>query len=149
MKTLTLKRIRELDVLCFGEAFFTILRHSLLSTIGHDDNKRDIREFAESLGIEAAEISSYCWLQVWIKQWSMDVVLLPSISTVAQQLRLSLEDQEVFDDYLFGRAEVLRDLIQSSELIEVEICLWQDDTREQLDEEDLLEEGGRRGLAND
>jgi hypothetical protein len=92
---------------------------------------------------------SYCWLQTWIKQWSMDVVSLPSISAVVQQLRLSLEDQEVFENYLFDRAEVLRDLIQPSELTEFEICLWQDDNREQLDEEDLLEEGGRRGLADD
>lgn len=105
MQTLTMERIKELDVVS-GEDVLGFLRHVRLVTFFHEDNTRKIREMAQRAGISPERFSSYAWLQAYIRELARSCNDAPAPENVAQQFGIDWLD---FQEYFLDRAETFRD----------------------------------------
>jgi len=101
MQPLTMELIERMDREPRIEKF---LCHTRAQTMGHEDNILKICELAQALGVTQVEVSSYVWLQCYIRELIETYSELPDVAVVAQQFGISLDK---FQDYIAGREVAL------------------------------------------
>ena len=113
MRTLTMNRVRQLDAE-HGAEVRNLLCHTRLETVLHEDNRQLLSDMAERTGVSIEELSSYIWLQMYIKELRESFDDIPSPAIIARQFSISFNE---LDDYVCGRdlsmtAEERRDYLE-------------------------------------
>jgi hypothetical protein len=104
MQAVTMERILALDGDEDVRDFLRVTRRLMLR---HDDNSIQISVMARKLGMEIEILSSYIWLQIYIKELVDGCEIVPSISAVANQFCISLDE---FNGYIEERANMLHEV---------------------------------------
>jgi hypothetical protein len=113
MKTLTLRRILELDAQ-LGAKVRDFARDVNLSTLSHDDNAEVLSEMmASHEGLHPAELMMYVWLQVYVKELRADPENVPWMDVAANYVGVTLSE---LDNYVSSRDEVALTAAQKDEL---------------------------------
>lgn len=102
MKALNIERVQQLDAECgakIRDSLHCIRRENVL----HEDNRELFLAMAERFGVGIEELSSYVWLQMYIREMRESFDDLPSPRVVAQQFGIPLAE---LDAYICGRDDV-------------------------------------------
>ena len=103
MRTLTMERVQQLDA-AHGAEVRDFVRHIRLSTVFHEDNVESILAMAERMGVALEELSTYVWLQAYVRELRDSCDDTPPPVVAAQQFGLSPAE---LDAYVGGRADTM------------------------------------------
>jgi hypothetical protein len=91
--------IEEMDQKPRVEAF---LRNARVQTLSHEDNRLKMAQLARDLGYDLDQVSSYIWIQCYIKELIGSFEDVPEACVIAQQFGIDFDE---FQEYI-GRREV-------------------------------------------
>lgn len=99
MQHMPLALIEEMDQKPRMEAF---LRHIRVQTLSHEDNRLRMTQLAQDLGYDLEQVSSYIWLQCYIRELIESFEDVADSYVIAQQFGIDFDE---FQEYV-GRREV-------------------------------------------